>query len=80
MKRKSQHKLISGLIVAIFLILIFARDILGIGFPSVLFSAVWILGLLVWNDNESAAYTTVATVCFANSVSITTPIFIYICL
>ena len=74
------HKLLTVSIVAVFMLFIFLRDIFGINIPSIVFSLVWILGLLIWNDKESAAYTTAAAVCFASSLSITIPIFVFVIL
>lgn len=71
-------RILSTSIIVLFLILIFARDILRVGVPLSVFTLLWVFGLLIWNDNEGAAYTTAATVCFANSISITIPIFVYI--
>ncbi len=80
MNTNIKHRIISNSVIAIFLFLIFARDVIRIGVPLIVFSILWIFGLLIWNDNEAAAYTTAATVCFANSISITIPIFVYIAL
>ena len=73
-----KQQLISKLIVFFFLFLIFARDILGLGIPLIVLTLVWCIGLLVWNDDERAAFTVAATICFANSVSITIPIFAFL--
>lgn len=78
MRKKLYNSIISKIVVGVFLAMILARDIFGLGIPLIAFTAVWIVGLLVWDVSECAAYTTAATICFANSISITVPIFAFI--
>ncbi len=68
-----QKAVIPSVLVTAFLALLFLRDIIGAGIPNIIFTAVWLLIILLCDKTVSAAFTISAVICFASTLSITIP-------
>ena len=73
MINKSLKKKIEIALIATFLSLLTLKDFIGIGVPSLAFTAVWILLILIADHDTSAAFTLGVVICFASTLSITIP-------
>ena len=71
---------VPGIFVMLFLLLLTAKDFLGIAIPSILFTVIWIFILLLADEDTSTAFTLSSVICFASTLSITIPCVLYICL
>ncbi len=73
-----QKKTVSIFLVAVFLILLFLKDFIGIGIPDIVFSGVWILLLIFADKSTAAAFSVSSVICFASTLSITIPSALFI--
>ena len=73
MINEALQKKIETALIVIFLSMLALKDFIGIGVPSLAFTAVWILLILLANHQTSAAFTLGVVICFASTLSITIP-------
>ena len=66
------------LLCVVFYLMILGRDIIGFNIPSILYSLVWILIILISDECFSTAFTVASVVWFASTLSITIPIYFYL--
>lgn len=63
--------------VIVFMLLLTAKDYLGLSIPGNLFTLLWILIILFANKDVSTAFTLASVICFASTLSITIPCVLY---
>ncbi len=80
MSLRIQRKKAAAVLVGSFLLLLFAKDFLGISMPNMVFTALWLLILVLADENSAAAFTLSSVICFASTLSITVPCAVYIVL
>ena len=77
MKVKNRKRFII-LLCVVFYLMILGRDIFGFNIPSILYSLIWILVILISDEGFSTAFTVASVVWFASTLSITIPIYFYL--
>ena len=78
MRLRIQRGKIPVALVIIFLLLLTAKDFIGISIPGIVFTALWMMILLFADEDTSTAFTLSSVICFASTLSITIPCVFYI--